>query len=66
MDFINAIEKALGKKAVINYLPLQPGDVPETYANVDDLVNEFHYKPNTNIVDGITKFMSWDREYFNL
>ncbi len=66
MDFINAIEKALGKKAVINYLPLQPGDVPETYANVDDLVNEFHYKPNTNIVDGITKFMSWYREYFNL
>ena len=44
MDFINAIEKALGKKAVINYLPLQPGDVPATYANIDDLVNDFQYK----------------------
>tara|TARA_B100000212_G_scaffold340239_1_gene320375 strand:+ start:385 stop:1392 length:1008 start_codon:yes stop_codon:yes gene_type:complete len=66
MDFINAIEKALGKKAVINYLPLQPGDVPATYANIDDLVNDFQYKTNTNIDDGINKFISWYKEYFNL
>ena len=66
MDFINAIEKALGKKAVINYLPLQPGDVPATYANIDNLVNDFQYKTNTNIDDGINKFISWYKEYFNL
>ena len=53
MDFIEAIEKEVGKTAQKNMLPLQPGDVPATYANVDDLVSELDYKPNTSIQTGI-------------
>jgi len=66
MDYINAIEKALGKKAEKNLLPLQPGDVPETYANVDDLVEQFSYKPATPVEEGVTLFIKWYQEYFKL
>ena len=66
MDYIAALEKALGKKAEKEFLPLQAGDVPETYANVDDLVEEFNYKPNTSIEDGINSFVSWYRDYFKV
>jgi UDP-glucuronate 4-epimerase len=45
MDYINALEKALGKKAQINFLPLQPGDVPDTYANVDNLIKNLIINP---------------------
>ena len=64
MDFIEAIEKEVGKTAQKNMLPLQPGDVPATYANVDDLVSELNYKPNTSIQTGIKNFVKWYREFF--
>ena len=64
MDFIEALEKALGKTAKKNFLPLQPGDVSDTYAYVKDLVDQFDYKPSTTIEEGITNFISWYRKYY--
>jgi UDP-glucuronate 4-epimerase len=64
MDYIAALENALGKKAEIELLPLQAGDVPDTYADVEDLVEQFCYKPSTSIEDGIDSFVAWYREYF--
>ena len=66
MDYIDTLEKILGKKAKIIFLPLQPGDVPDTYANIDDLVEQFDYKPATRVEDGITHFVDWYREYFKV
>ena len=66
MDYIAGLEKALGKQAEKELLPLQPGDVPETYADVDDLVEQFDYKPNTSVEDGISHFVSWYRDYFKV
>jgi len=66
MDYIAALEKALGKKAEKEFLPLQAGDVPETYANVDDLVEQFDYKPTTSVEEGINRFVSWYRDYFKV
>lgn len=64
MDYIAALEKVLGKKAMIEMLPLQQGDVPDTYADVTDLMEQFHYKPNTPIEQGIANFVAWYKEYF--
>ena len=64
MDYIVALEKALGKKAKKNYLPIQPGDVLNTYADVDDLVKKFNYKPKTSVEDGINKFVEWFKKYY--
>ena len=66
MDYIAALEKALGKKAEKEFIPLQAGDVPETYANVDDLVEQFDYKPSTSVEDGINHFVCWYRDYFKI
>lgn len=66
MDFIEAIEKEVGKVAKKNMLLLQAGDVPATYANVDDLVSELNYKPNTSIQTGIKNFVKWYREFFEV
>ena len=66
VDYIAAIEKALGKTAIREMLPLQAGDVPDTYANVDDLVDQLHYKPETRVEDGIARFVTWYREYFKV
>jgi UDP-glucuronate 4-epimerase len=66
MDYIGALEQALGKKAEMELLPLQAGDVPDTYANVDDLVEQFNYKPATTVEDGITRFVGWYRDYFKV
>ncbi len=66
MDYIAALEKALGKKAEMELLPLQAGDVPDTYANVDDLVEQFHYKPATPVEEGIARFVAWYRDYFKV
>ncbi|WP_345974751.1 NAD-dependent epimerase [Sulfurimonas sp. HSL3-7] len=66
MDFIEAIEKTVGKKIEKNLMPLQPGDVPATYANVDDLVEDLHYKPETPVQKGIDNFVAWYREFFKL
>ncbi len=59
MDFIEAIEEALGRKAIKNFLPLQPGDVPATWADVTDLAENFDYKPNTDIKEGVRRFVEW-------
>ena len=66
MTYIGALEKALGKEAQKNLLPLQPGDVPDTYANVDDLVADMGYKPATEVVDGVNRFVAWYRDYFKV
>jgi UDP-glucuronate 4-epimerase len=66
MSFIETIEKCLGKKAKKNLLPLQAGDVPATYANVDDLVNDVGFKPATPIKEGIRRFVEWYREYYRI
>jgi UDP-glucuronate 4-epimerase len=66
MDFIDAIEKALGKKAKKNFLPLQAGDVPSTWADVDDLVKNLNYKPNVKVYDGIRSFIDWYKLYYSV
>ncbi len=66
MDFISAIENKLGKKANKNFMELQPGDVPETYADVSALVSDLEYQPNTSIEVGISNFIDWYRDYFKL
>lgn len=63
MDYIAALEKALGREAVKEFLPLQPGDVPDTYADVADLVRDFDYRPQTTVEDGIARFAAWYRDY---
>ncbi len=64
MDYIGALEKSLGKEAKKEFLPMQPGDVPATWANVDDLVEQFDYKPNTSVALGVAKFAAWFKEYY--
>jgi len=64
MDFIHEIENALGKKAIINYMPLQPGDVPETYADVTSLFDIIDFKPQTHIKNGIKSFVAWYLDYY--
>jgi len=59
MDYISALEKALGKRAEKQLLPLQAGDVPDTYADVTDLAEQFHYQPNTTVTEGVQKFVDW-------
>jgi len=59
LEFIEAIEEALGKKAKKEFLPMQPGDVEQTYADVQDLIKEFGYQPNTSIKEGIERFVKW-------
>ena len=66
LKYIEAIESALGITAKKEMLPLQPGDVPNTYADVDDLVKDFGSKPSMNIVKGVKNFVDWYREYNNL
>ncbi|RXJ92887.1 NAD-dependent epimerase [Malaciobacter molluscorum] len=64
MDFISTLEKAIGKEAKKEFLPMQDGDVEITYADVSDLINDFYYKPDTNLKDGIEKFVDWYREFY--
>ena len=64
MDYIKALEKALGKKAKINFLPLQPGDVPDTYASVDSLREKFNYKPMTSVENGVSNFVKWYKDFY--
>ena len=63
MDYIDALENSMGIKAEKELLPLQPGDVQDTYAAVDDLVEEFGYKPLMNVKQGVENFVSWYKEY---
>ena len=64
MRYIELLEKELGKKAQMNMLPLQPGDVPDTYADVDALIADVGYKPTTPIEVGIRNFVEWYRQYY--
>lgn len=66
MDFVRAIEKAIGKTAEKEFLPMQPGDVKATYADVEDLVASIDYKPETSIEHGITQFIDWYKEYYKV
>ncbi len=66
MRYIEVLEDWLGKKAEKNLLPLQPGDVPDTYANVEDLVHDLDYKPDTPIEVGIKNFVDWYRDYYGV
>ena len=66
LDYIKAIEDALGIKADKELLPLQPGDVPDTYADVADLVRDFDYKPSITINQGVAKFIEWYKNYYNV
>lgn len=64
MDYINTLEKYIGKTAEKELLPLQPGDVPDTYADVEDLIKDVSYQPSTTIDEGIGKFVAWYDEYY--
>jgi UDP-glucuronate 4-epimerase len=66
MDYIGAVEKAIGKEAIKEYLPMQPGDVPATYADVNDLVKDTGFKPSTPIEDGIGRFVDWYKDYYKI
>lgn len=66
MDFIDAIENAIGKPIEKIMMPLQAGDVPATFANVDDLVEDMDYKPATPVQKGIDNFVAWYRDFFNV
>ncbi len=66
MVYIDALEKALSKKAKINFLPLQPGDFPDTYASVDNLKKEFNYKPKTSVTEGVSNFVKWYKNYYKI
>ena len=64
MDYIEAIEDALGKKAIRNYMPMQPGDVPSTWANADLLHTLTNYKPQTDFREGVARFIEWYRDFY--
>ena len=65
MDYILCLEKELGKEAKKEYLPMQPGDVPDTYADVNDLIADVGYKPSTSVSLGISNFIRWYREFYS-
>ena len=66
LRYIEVLEECLGKKAAKNFLPMQLGDVPATYANVDDLVLDVGFKPDTPIEEGIKRFVEWYKEYYRI
>ena len=66
LRFIEVLEDCLGKKAIKNMLPLQSGDVPYTYADTQDLMNDVGYQPDTKIEVGIAKFVDWYRRFYNI
>ncbi|GEN81817.1 NAD-dependent epimerase [Sporosarcina luteola] len=66
MDFIKAIEEKVGKKAIMNFMPLQAGDVPATYADVEDLYRTIDFRPQTSIKDGVGKFVDWYIDYYKV
>ncbi len=66
MDYIAVMEKAFGKKADIEFLPMQPGDIKETYADITETTELTGYKPTTSIDTGIPKFIEWYKEYYNV
>jgi UDP-glucuronate 4-epimerase len=63
MYFIGTLEKALGKEAKKKFLPMQLGDVPDTWADTDDLIEQIDYRPNTSIEQGVANFAVWFKGY---
>ena len=66
MDFIRAIEKALGREAKKNFLPMQPGDIPASHADVDDLAERINFRPQTTVEEGIARFVEWYLDYYRV
>jgi UDP-glucuronate 4-epimerase len=66
MRYIEVLEECLGKKAEMNLLPLQPGDVPDTYADVQSLIDAVGYRPATTVDEGVSRFVDWYREYYDV
>ena len=66
LEVVELLEKSIGKKAIRELAPMQPGDVPATYANVDDLMRDADFRPSTPIADGIARFIDWYRAYHRL
>jgi UDP-glucuronate 4-epimerase len=64
--FIEVIEQKLGKKAIKNLMPIQDGDVPATFADVEDLMRAVDFKPSTPIEEGIGNFIEWYKEYYKI
>ncbi len=64
MEFIDAIESSLGMEAQKNMMPMQPGDVTQTWANVDNLIKDYDYRPNTPVKEGIQNFVNWYKSYY--
>ena len=65
-DYISVLEQCLDRKAEKNLLPLQPGDVPDTYADVEELSRDTGYKPSTSVADGVQRFVAWYRDYYKV
>ena len=66
INYIETIEEILGKKAELNFLPMQMGDVPENHADVNDLINEINFKPNTTIKHGVNEFVKWYIDFYKI
>ena len=66
MEFLNVLELEIGKKAIVQKMPIQPGDVESTFADVSGLEKDFSYKPTTSIQDGLKKFVTWYKEYYKI
>ncbi len=66
LHYIDVLESTLGKKAVMNFLPMQDGDVPETYADIEELMNDVGFKPSTPIETGIENFVKWYKQYYRI
>ncbi|MGE0157691.1 MAG: capsular biosynthesis protein CpsI, partial [Geobacter sp.] len=65
LRFIEVLEQCLGKKAQKNFLPMQPGDVPATFADLDDLMTDTGFRPSTSIEEGLGRFVAWYRGYYS-
>ena len=61
-----SLEECLGRKAIKDFMPMQPGDVPSTYADIDDLYRDVGFRPSTSIEDGVGRFVSWYRSYYRV
>lgn len=66
MYYIKTLENCLGKKANLDLLPLQPGDVPDTYADIEDLIRDFNYKPETPVEEGVANFVDWYLDFYKV
>jgi UDP-glucuronate 4-epimerase len=66
MRYVELIEENLGKKAIVNFLPLQAGDVPDTWADIEDLAHDVGYSPSTPVEEGVREFISWYRRFYKV